>query len=74
MAIVKKDQSTKLMLKVQIGTTGKGKDKYVQRTFATINPAVSDEDLLAAGTAFGDMQERPLNAVMRQDVCTLSQG
>ncbi|MDQ0202582.1 DUF1659 domain-containing protein [Pectinatus haikarae] len=73
MAAIKKDQSTSLIVKVQNGVTESGQAKYAQRSFASINPAASDDSLLAAGTAIGALQSHAVGMVMRQDVCTLGE-
>ncbi|TCS76700.1 DUF1659 domain-containing protein [Pectinatus cerevisiiphilus] len=73
MATVKKDLSTSLIIKVENGITESGKTKYAQRSFSAINPAVSDDNLLNAGTAIGALQAHTLGTVVRQDTCTLSQ-
>ncbi|MBB5336801.1 DUF1659 domain-containing protein [Pectinatus brassicae] len=74
MAATKTEQSTKLIVKVQTGLTASGEPKFSQRNFASINAAATDDSLLSAGNALGALQEYPVGAVMRQDVCTLSEA
>ena len=60
MAIVAKEASTKLLLKVENGQTAGGKTAYAQRSFAEVNPAITNEDLYAVGTGLAGLQTNAL--------------
>lgn len=68
---VKTDKTSKLILKVQTGTNTAGEPTYSQRSFANINPALSDDDFLAIGTAVAALQSHTVGAVNRQDGATV---
>lgn len=68
---VKKDQTTKLILKVQTGTNAAGAATYSQRIFAHVNPALSDDDFLAIATALGSLQAHEVGSVNRQDAAAV---
>ena len=71
MAATKNDAASKLILKVEIGKTAAGQPSYSQRTFANLNPALSDEDVLAIGSALAGLQSYPLGSVNRQDTAKI---
>ena len=71
MAAKKDAQSTKLVLKVVTGTDAEGKATTSQRTFSGVNPAISDDDLLAIGAKLGSLQAHDLSAVNRIDSASL---
>ena len=71
MAAKKDTQSTKLVLKVVTGTDAKGKALTAQRTLASVNPAISDDDLLAIGSKLGALQSHAIAAVSRVDSASL---
>ncbi len=53
MATQRTNITTSLKIKVENGTTNTGTVKYATRTFSSINPEISDEDLLAVGQGLG---------------------
>ena len=71
MAIVTKEVSTKLLLKVENGQTPGGKTAYAQRSFADVNPAITNEDLYAVGNGIAGLQANALSAIRRQSTVTL---
>ena len=71
MAAKKETQNTKLVLKVVTGTATSGKAITASRTFSAVNPAVSDDDLLAVGAALGDLQSHAISTISRVDTATL---
>lgn len=71
MAAKKDAQSTKLVLKVVTGTNTDGKALTSQRTFSSVNPAISDDDLLAIGAKIGGLQAHELATVNRIDSASL---
>ena len=73
MAIVAKEASTKLLLKVENGQTAGGKTAYAQRSFAEVNPAITNEDLYAVGTGLAGLQTNALSAIRRQSTVTLAE-
>lgn len=71
MAAVKTNETTKLILAVETGTTAGGVPVYGKRSFADIRPSISDDDVLSVGTALAELQTRTLGKVMRQDTAVL---
>ena len=74
MMSVKKDQTSKMILKVQTGTNAAGAAVYSQRTFANIAPALSDDDFLAIAKGLSSLQSQPVDSIHRQDAASLIQG
>ena len=73
MAIITKEVSTKLLLKVENGQTPGGKTAYAQRSFADVNPAITNEDLYAVGNGIAGLQANALSAIRRQSTVTLAE-
>jgi len=71
MAAKKDTQSTKLVLKVVTGMNADGKATTASRTFGSVNPAISDDDLLSIGTKLGGLQSHELATVNRIDTSSL---
>ena len=71
MAAVKTNETTKLVLSVETGTTAGGAPVYGQRSFANIRPSLSDDDVLTLGTGLAALQTHPLGKVVRQDTAVL---
>jgi hypothetical protein len=61
------DLSRILQLQFQVGTTSKGLPKVKNHNFPHVNPAVSDDDLLAAGEAIAALFADTLHQVARVD-------
>lgn len=73
MKIQKKDESVKLMLKVQTGFNEKGKAIIASRTVQNVNPAISEEDVYEIGKAIADLQMYDLKSVSLQETANLSE-
>ena len=58
-------------LKVENGTTDAGAVKYATRTFSSINPEISDEDLLAVGQGLAALQSHDVGDIQRAENATL---
>jgi hypothetical protein len=71
MAATKSEAAAKLILKVETGQTSTGVPIYSSRTFANINPALTDDDVLAIGSALAGLQSRSLGSIHRQDTAKL---
>ena len=65
MATQRTNITTSLKIKVENGTTDAGAVKYATRTFSSINPEISDEDLLAA------LQSHDVGDIQRAENATL---
>lgn len=72
MAVNKAEQTAKLMIKVQTGVNASGNPVYRQRSFANMNPALTDEDALGIGTMIGELQEHVVEAISRQENAVLA--
>lgn len=72
MAATKSNETTKLILKVQTGTTDLGNPVYASRTFSKFNPSIADADLLTIGEAMANLQKYPLASINRQDNSALA--
>ncbi len=73
MALKRNGATSKLILRVAVGTDAKGAVAYGQRSFAHINPALSDADFLTVGKAIGALQMYAVSTVNRQDVAKLEE-
>jgi len=72
MAVVKMNQSAKLIIKVQTKTDANGEAVYAQRSISNLNPAVVDNDVYTVGTAIAGLQKYPVETVSRQDTAALA--
>ena len=72
MAVNKSEQAAKLMIKVQTGVSASGNPVYRQRSFANMNPALADEDVLNIGTTIGQLQKHNVESISRQDNAVLA--
>ena len=68
----KTNANTKLILKVSTGHDETGKEMFRQRTFAHINPALSDDAVLTLGTKLAGLQSDTLVSIARTDNATLA--
>lgn len=71
---IKKDQTSKMVLKVQTGVNATGVAVYGLRTFANIDPALSDDDFLAIAKALGELQSQVVGSIHRQDAASILQA
>lgn len=74
MATQRTNITTSLKIKVENGTTNTGTVKYATRTFSSINPEISDEDLLAVGQDLGALQTHDVGDVQRVENATMITG
>ena len=72
MAVVKMNQSAKLIIKVQTKTDANGEAVYAQRSISNLNPAVADSDVYTVGSAVAGLQKYPVETVSRQDTAALA--
>ncbi len=68
---VKQNVETKIIIKVQTGTSSTGKATYTQRSFSNINPAITEDDVWDIGTKLGGLQKYPMGSVNRQDLAQI---
>ncbi len=69
---IKKDSETKLIVKVQTGTTTQGKASYSQRSFGNINPNITEDDIYDIGEKLAALQVYTLGSVHRQDLAQIA--
>lgn len=74
MATQRVSVTTALKIMVENGTTDAGTIKYASRTISSINPEISDEDLLAIGQGLAAMQSNEVGDIKRSDLATLVTG
>ena len=74
MAIERNEATSKIILKVAVGTGANGAVAYGQRTYNRVNPELSDEDVLALGQALGKLQMYAVSNVSSQDAAALQQA
>lgn len=65
MAVIKDNQTAKLILRVENGTNESGSTRYAERSFE-MNPALADADAYSIGTSLADLQTHPLGGVYTQ--------
>ena len=73
MAVVTKEESTKLLLKVENGQTAGGKTAYAERSIADVNPQLTNDDLYAVGNGIAGLQTKARKAIRRQNTVTLAE-
>lgn len=71
MATQRTNVTTVLKIMVGVGTTASGYIRYAARTFSSVNPEISDEDLLVIGQELGALQVHEVGDVMRSELATL---
>lgn len=71
MATERTNVTTVMKMMVAVGTTASGTIRYAARTFSSVNPEISDEDLLAIGQELGALQANEVGDVMRSELATL---
>lgn len=69
--MARKDEASRITLKVATGTTTDGKTIYKNRTISGIAPTLADADALTIGKGFADLQKHGLSQVMRTDSAVL---
>ena len=67
----RKDNTTKLILKVVIGQTDAGKDKLAQRTYSNINAELTDDQFYAVARALAEFHAGTVSAYIRQDASSI---
>ncbi len=72
MATARNKKTTVLKLGIITGVSTKGTDLVGTRTINNINPEISDDDLLAIGSAIGELQTYEVTEVRRQDAAVLA--
>ena len=71
MAVTKMPQSTALAIRVQTGTSVSGNPVYSNRTYSNVKVAAADQDLYDVGSSLAGLQEKPVQAIVRQDTAYL---
>lgn len=66
------ESKTKLMINVETGTKSDGTPIVKARTISNVNPALTDDDILAVGNALGQLQTNKVSSISRQDTAALS--
>ena len=74
MATQRVNVTTALKIMVENGTTDSGTIKYAARTISSINPDLSDDDMLAIGQGLAAMQSNEVGDIKRSDIATLVAG
>lgn len=74
MATQRVNVTTALKIMVENGTTEAGTIKYAARTISSINPDLSDDDLLAVGQGLAAMQSHEVGDIKRSEISTLVTG
>lgn len=71
MATQRTNITTSLKIKVENGTTESGVIKYATRTFSSINPDITDDDLFAVGQGLAALQVHEVGDIQRAENATL---
>ena len=64
--------TTALKIKVENGTTDTGLVKYATRSYNSINPEITDDDLYTIGQGLAAMQTHEVGDIVRTETATLS--
>lgn len=67
----REDTTSKLVLKVIVGQTENGKDKYAQRVFRNLDPDIADDTLYSLGGKLARLQTYTVAAIVRQDASSI---
>jgi hypothetical protein len=67
----RKDETCKMILKVETGTSAKGKAVYSERTISHVSPVLADDDFLQIGQTLGSLQADKVSGIYRQDLAGL---
>ena len=70
----RKGAATKLVIKVAAGMNAAGRMTYKERTFANVNPALTDEDFLSVGGKLAALQSAEVGSIVRQDTASVIAG
>ncbi len=74
MAAEKSIYDVKLQVRVENGSTSSGATQYKNINVTQVKLTATDEELLAAGQAIGNLQANPLSGVRLVNSYELSQG
>lgn len=69
--MARRNATSKLTLKVATGVGADGKNIYANRSIGNLAPALTDEDALAVGKGFAELQKHGLATVTRTDSAVL---
>ena len=67
----RKDNTTKLILKVVVGQKADGKDRLAQRMYGNINAELTDDQFYAVARALAGLQANVVSAYIRQDASSI---
>lgn len=70
----KQNSTCEIIVKVQTGTTTAGKASYTSRKFGSINPTLSNDDILEIGQKLAGLQKYTLGMVKRQEAAEIIAG
>lgn len=70
----RQEHAAKLIVKVVTGANSAGAPTYANRSFAHINPELSDADTLAIGQKLGALQTRQVGGILRADSFAIVEG
>lgn len=71
MAVVKKPQAARLVIKVEAGLNAAGKPIVRSRSFKNVKPDAKDEDVYAVGLALANLQKNTVVSIDRIDDSSL---
>ena len=69
MAVTQEEKTTKVALRVNVGT--QGDPSYKNRTFNYVNPALTDDLAYSTFAALGEFQDYTVTKIVRTDAYTL---
>lgn len=65
MALIVRDQDSKLQIQVNLGTDAFGKEIFRTKTYSKVKSEAQDEDLYEVANALIDLQEHPAYRILR---------
>ena len=69
--MARKDETSRLTLKVSTGVGADGKTLYKNRTFGNVSPTLADADALTIGRGLASLQKHGLSQVLRTDMAVI---
>ena len=71
MATARMNETKKIQLNVETGTSASGKAVYSVRTLSNIKTELSDDDARAIGAAYGGLQTYPVGKIVLAESAVL---
>ncbi len=68
------NKSTTMRLRVFTGNAPDGRETFANRSFTSVNPDITDDDLMVVGTAASGLLAEPVSKIVRENSAELIEG